>query len=177
MDFKMLDLYSGAMRYAASRHDGQLYGDSPYIVHVGAVAYVVSLVAPGYSDFDLGYASQVAVLHDVLEDTDTSYSELANIFGVAVADGVQALTKDKALAHDCRMRDSLRRIKEHRREVWVVKLSDRFCNLQTLPVNWNQLKREQYLQEAKVILEELRSVGGPAIALLEERISQNPHLL
>ena len=50
-------------------------------------------------EFDLDFAVQVALLHDIIEDTATTYDELAEHFGSKVADGVLALTKNKLSSH------------------------------------------------------------------------------
>ena len=46
---------------------------------------------------DRSLAIQLALLHDTIEDTKTTYEEIQNLFGSIVADGVKALTKDTAL--------------------------------------------------------------------------------
>ncbi|MBI9062094.1 MAG: hypothetical protein JEZ14_08890 [Marinilabiliaceae bacterium] len=43
---------------------------------------------------------QVVILHDVIEDTPTSYAELERLFGKAVADGVLALINNILLANN-----------------------------------------------------------------------------
>jgi (p)ppGpp synthase/HD superfamily hydrolase len=105
---------------------------------------------------DGNFAVQAAILHDTIEDTDTTYEELLSEFGQHVADGILALTKDKKIEKQHQMSDSLRRIKLQPKEIWMVKMADRITNLQPPPPYWATEKRKKYLGQAKLILDELR---------------------
>jgi (p)ppGpp synthase/HD superfamily hydrolase len=160
------DRYVAALRLAASKHHAQKVPgtDLPYVVHVVSVASeVIAALAPGI-DGDL--AVTCALLHDTIEDTGTSYEEIAAAFGAGVADGVRALSKDDRVAKAERMADSLRRIREQPREIWMVKLADRITNLAPPPAHWTAEKCAGYRQEAIEIADAL----GSANALLDARI-------
>lgn len=86
-----------------------------------------------------------------------SYEKLAQHFGEPVAAGVLALSKDAGLPKDRQLKDSLERIKQQPREVWMVKLADRIVNLQPAPVDWTTEKKAHYREEAKLILTELKA--------------------
>src|SRR5262245_9451528 len=126
------DKYLHALRFAAERHQGQTVPGSglPYVTHLAAVAAEVCCAVARESVAEPDLAVQCALLHDTLEDTATSFAEVEQAFGVQVASGVLALTKDAKLPKAERMADSLRRIREQPREVWMVKLADRITNLQ-----------------------------------------------
>jgi len=109
---------------------------------------------------------QCALLHDVIEDTDTTYEQVAQRFGDDVARGVMALTKDEGLPKPEAMADSLQRIRDCSPEVWAVKLADRITNLQKPPAKWSPEKRTYYVNEADIILAQL----GDASAYLRERL-------
>jgi len=66
------------------------------------------------------------------------------------------------------MADSLSRIKEQPREIWMVKLADRITNLQPPPGHWSAEKIERYREEGKKILKEL----GNACFFLKERLEK-----
>jgi (p)ppGpp synthase/HD superfamily hydrolase len=163
------DRYVAALRFAATKHDGQRMTGSalPYLVHVVSVAGEVLAVLDREPDLDPDLAVSCALLHDTLEDTATTYDELATTFGAAVADGVRALSKlDDAIPKADRMADSLRRIRGQPREVWVVKLADRITNLAPPPAAWSSDKRRAYRDEAIQIADALAG----ASPLLEQRI-------
>lgn len=125
------------------------------------------LIASNHTkDFDLNFTTQVALLHDTLEDTNTTFEELEREFGLEIAEGVSALTKNSSLPKDERMPDSLNRILKLRKEVWAVKLADRITNLQKPPKTWDNLKRRNYKAEAEIILEKLKDGN----AYLENRL-------
>jgi guanosine-3',5'-bis(diphosphate) 3'-pyrophosphohydrolase len=124
----------------------------------------------------LPLAVQVALLHDVLEDTQMPEDELIKCFGQQVASGVKALTKNEALPKEERMTDSLRRIKQQPKEVWAVKLADRITNLQPPPPHWTQEKIVQYRGEAQVIYEELKDGNAYLSARLKAEIKKYPEV-
>ena len=154
--------YQKAIKFAASKHalKGQLIPGSnlPYAVHVSNVAMEILVAARHSDEFDELFAVQVALLHDVLEDTDTTFEEVRAEFGDAIASAVLALTKDSNLPKEKRMNDSLERIMRQPKEVWSVKLADRITNLQPPPPHWNQDKIAQYHQQAIQIQDALK--GG-----------------
>jgi guanosine-3',5'-bis(diphosphate) 3'-pyrophosphohydrolase len=153
-------LYQKAILFAASRHEKinqKVPGtDLTYVVHLSNVAMEILTAAPDTENFNVGLAVQVALLHDTLEDTATEYEELVEIFGREVADGVKALTKNKELPKDNAMMDSLARIRIQPKEIRAVKLADRITNLQPPPPYWDESKKLKYLEEAKIIYQELK---------------------
>jgi guanosine-3',5'-bis(diphosphate) 3'-pyrophosphohydrolase len=168
MTNKIQTLYQRAIKFAAERHGDQKIPGSniPYAVHLSNVCMEILLAAQETDSFDLPLAVQVALLHDVLEDTQAPENELAERFGPQVASGVKALTKNAALPKEERMTDSLRRIKQQPKEVWAVKLADRITNLQPPPAHWTPEKIVQYREEAQAIYDDLKEGN----AYLAERL-------
>lgn len=155
-----------AYRFAAEAHRGQTVPGTdglPYVMHVSMVAMEVmaTLAIESFDKPDL--AVQCALLHDTIEDTEVTQGELAERFGAAVAHGVAALSKDASLPRSERMADSLERIRQQPREVWMVKLADRITNLQPPPARWSKEKRIRYRDEAKNILRAL-GAASPYLA-------------
>jgi guanosine-3',5'-bis(diphosphate) 3'-pyrophosphohydrolase len=153
------DTYQKAIRYAAEKHAElqQTLPDSiiPYAVHLSNVAMEILVAASHTKEFDTELAIQVALLHDILEDTHVTFEELAKEFGSDVATSVLALTKREFIPKDQQMPDSLSRIKLCTPEVRAVKLADRITNLQKPPMSWSTEKKQKYLNEASLILREL----------------------
>ena len=82
--------YENAYLYAHMAHDGQMdKGGHEYIEHLVAVAGGVEdeLKVP-------------ALLHDILEDTNITYSELKDEFGVECADIVMILTRNEGESYE-----------------------------------------------------------------------------
>lgn len=163
------DKYIAALRRAAEAHIGQTITgtEHPYVVHPAQVAMEVmaALTVETVSDPDL--AVVCALLHDVIEDTATSFAEIEGEFGRAVASGVSALSKDPALTKTAAMKDSLMRICKEPQEVWMVKLADRISNLMPPPAHWTAARCAEYRDEARLILDAL----APASVLLTSRLA------
>ena len=164
-------LYQQTIRFAAAKHGSQKIpgSDLPYVVHLSNVAMEVILAGQQTPDFDTAFAMQLALLHDVLEDTATTPEEVEFQFGKAICHGVKALTKNKELPKEEQMADSLNRIRLQPKEVWAVKLADRITNLQPPPVSWNRDKCIAYLAEAKAIHQYL----GEGNRYLSERLKEH----
>ena len=173
-----IDAYAQAWEFVTLRHAGQTYGGRsegeqiPYINHLASVAAEVAWAIAGTPGWDLDLAVQCALLHDVIEDTDTSFAEVNERFGPAVAAGVMALTKNPTLASsDERMVDTLARIQLQPKEIWAVKLADRITNLYHPPFYWTSEKMAQYKTEAGIILDTLGSANTQLAARLGDKIA------
>ncbi|MBF0121133.1 MAG: bifunctional (p)ppGpp synthetase/guanosine-3',5'-bis(diphosphate) 3'-pyrophosphohydrolase [Desulfobacterales bacterium] len=164
------DLYIKAWNFACSAHLGQKVPgtDLPYVNHIANVSMEVMTAIAYESDIDNpDLAVQSALLHDTLEDTKVCYNKIKSIFGEDVAKGVLALTKDKNLSKKAdQMKDSLNRILQQPKEIWMVKLADRITNLQPPPNYWSKEKIVQYHKEAIEIFDTLRLANK----ILEQRL-------
>lgn len=168
-------LYQKAILFATQKHvdkNQTVPGTNlPYVVHLSNVAMEVIIAAFNTEEFDLDYAVQLALLHDTIEDTSTEFEEIEDKFGIVVAKGVAALTKNSDLPKDEQMPDTLERIKELPKETWAVKLADRITNLQAPPDYWNWEKKQEYYKESKTILRELKDGNIFLAKRLEKKIS------
>jgi (p)ppGpp synthase/HD superfamily hydrolase len=163
------DRYTKAWNFACDVHHGQLFpsSDLPYIKHVANVMMeAMGAMVNGNNVDDPNLLIEVALLHDTIEDTSTTYADLVTYFDTNVADGVMALSKNLALPKEDQMIDSLKRIKTQPKEIWMVKLADRISNLQKPPASWDKYKIRRYRDEAQLILDEL----GDADAYLHDRL-------
>jgi len=165
------DLYIKAWNYASKIHNEQLLpcSDIPYINHIGLVAMeAMAAIANGNIE-NPDLLVQCALLHDTIEDTSSSYDDIKSEFGIEVADGVLALTKDKSLSSKReQMLDSIQRIRLQPKEVWMVKLCDRITNLQPPPNKWDKTKIMNYRDEAILIHTKL----GSANSFLSDRLNE-----
>lgn len=158
-------IYQDTIKFAAAKHIEQKVPGTelPYLVHLSNVAMEIIIASFHSDNFNLGFAVQVALLHDTIEDTSADFEELENKFGPEVANAVNALTKNEALPKEQRMQDCMTRIKAMAPEVWAVKLADRITNLQPPPPHWSKEKIMKYQDEARMILRELE-IGNSYLA-------------
>jgi len=83
---------------------------------------------------------------------------------------VLALSKDKSIEKDHQLEDSLARIQQQPKEVWMVKLADRITNLAPPPAFWSQEKRQHYRQDAIIIHTSLKDASPYLGTRLLEKI-------
>lgn len=167
-------LYQETIRFAAERHGSQKVKGTklPYIVHLSNVAMELFMAARKTHGFDIGYAIQVALLHDTIEDTPTTRVELEKLFGKDIADAVWALTKDPKLLEDYRLSDSLAKIRKLPREIAAVELADRITNLQAPPKSWTKNRIREYLYDSQQILAALHGANEYLEKRLEQKIEE-----
>jgi (p)ppGpp synthase/HD superfamily hydrolase len=164
-----------AWLFASRKHKTQLYPgpeNLPYLTHVGAVLLELLPALQENVELDAGTAVCCALLHDTVEDTETTIEEIADRFGEKIAAGVSALTKVKSMKGEAATRDSLERIMCQPREIWAVKLADRAANLQTPPDHWGREKRLSYAKEGKLILDALGDASPILSTVLIGRINR-----
>ena len=136
-----------AYHYAYDAHDGvKRASGEPYITHPVAVAEILA-------DMQLDYeAISAALMHDVLEDTDTTHQELADAFNPNVAQLVEGVTKLDKFNFENREQaqaENIRKMliamsKDFR--VMLIKLADRVHNMRTLD-SLRLDKRQRIAQE------------------------------
>lgn len=113
-----------ALEFARTRHDGQVWGGNPYILHLSLVATQLTLW--GFTDPVMQAA---AYLHDVVEDTPTTIDEVRQEFGHDVADLVWAVTNEPGNNRRERARATYPKIHALRRAT-ILKLADRTVNVE-----------------------------------------------
>ena len=174
MDTNIQTIYQKTIDFAAEKHGKQKMPNGlPYIVHLSNVAREVFLAHKQKPDFNLEIAIQLALLHDVLEDTALSFKALEDDFGNVVAMGVLALTKDSTLDKKDQMDDSLNRILDLGREVAIVKLCDRITNLHNPPpIKWDNAKIRKYQLQAIQISQRLEGKNEYLDKRINEKIEQ-----
>lgn len=151
-----LNLIRRAYDYAYRKHFSQkrITGDD-YITHPLNVAWILTDVSAD------GEAIAAALLHDTIEDSDSTYDEIKNLFGEDVAKIVDGVTKINRLNFNS---DSEQMAANQRKilvglssdvRVLIVKLADRLHNMRTLYV----LSEAKQKRKAKETLEILTPVA------------------
>jgi len=154
-----LPLLLDALAFAADKHRRQRRKDrhaSPYINHPIALAQV--LAGEGRVTDERILAA--ALLHDTIEDTNTTFNELKRHFGRRIARIVLEVTDDKRRRKHTRKRLQVEHAAQLSRSAKLVKLADKICNLRDLnhrpPVGWNKRRRREYFDWAKQVIDRLR---------------------
>jgi len=144
-----------ALDFAAQRHrDQRRKGEeaSPYINHpihvtrllvdVGRVSDAATLIA--------------AILHDTIEDTETTGPELEARFGGMVRRLVEEVTDDRRLPKDERKRLQIERAPSLSEAAKQIKIADKISNIEDIvaapPRNWSRARRLEYIDWAEAVV-------------------------
>ena len=168
------DRYVAALRFAAARHHGQLVPGSelPYIVHVTSVAAEVLAAIAGDPVGDPDLAVTCALLHDTIEDTNTTADELRVAFGEVITSVVLEVTDDKSLDRAERKRRQVEHAHELSERAKLVKLADKICNVYDMvaapPAKWSPERKREYLVWAKDVVDRLRGTHAGLETIFDE---------
>ena len=159
-----------AASFAAYKHRNQRRKDadaSPYINHPLGLACVLA---------DEGEVIDPAILcaallHDTIEDTDTTPEELEREFGMEIRALVQEVTDDKSLPKEERKRAQVEHAAHISDKAKRVKLADKICNLRdvasTPPSDWPLERRREYFDWAKSVIDNFRGVDARLEAVFD----------
>ena len=168
-----------AIAFAAERHRNQRRKDieaSPYINHPIALANVLANEALVEDDRVL----IASILHDTIEDTETTETELVRLFGQEISSIVLEVTDDKALPKAERKRLQIEHAATLSRRARLVKLADKICNLRDLisspPSDWSVARQCEYFDWAKAVVDKLRGVNPALEHLFDEAYKARPLL-
>jgi len=161
-----------AARFAARRHHGQFRKGSepePYIVHPLEVAHLLAGVG-GVQDPDLLIA---ALLHDTIEDTDTTEEEITELFGERVAKIVLEVTDDKSLPKAARKELQVEHAPHISDEAKQLKMCDKISNIGDIlknPPDWTDERKIEYVEWGVRVFEGLRGVNPELETHFEELV-------
>lgn len=165
-----IGLFVTAVAFAAEKHRHQRRKDahaSPYINHPIALANV--LVDEGGVHDPVVLCA--AVLHDTIEDTETTAEELERTFGRVIAAVVLEVTDDKDLEYKERKQQQIDHAPHASPQAKLVKLADKICNLRDLhatpPAAWPAERIAQYFAWAKAVVDNLRGTHAQLEALFD----------
>ncbi len=151
------DLISAAFDYGREMHEGQFRkSGEPYFTHPVAVAAILT-------EQQLDDATIVtALLHDTIEDTRSTYSEVQARFGTEIADlvdGVTKLTNLQLASSETKQAENFRKLfmaMSRDLRVILVKLADRLHNMRTI----RAMKPDKQVQKARETMEIYAPLAG-----------------
>ncbi len=161
--------------FAARKHQGQVRKDreeSPYVTHPLAVAKVIYEVG-GVDDLPILIA---AILHDTIEDTDTTQAEVREIFGEEVLSFVLEVTDDKSLEKQERKRLQVVHAASLSHPAKIIKLADKLINCQDVltspPKDWSLERQRNYFQWGADVVDRIRGTNLPLEMAFDEILTQ-----
>jgi GTP diphosphokinase / guanosine-3',5'-bis(diphosphate) 3'-diphosphatase len=166
-----------ALQFAARKHRDQRRKDleaSPYINHPIALANV--LWGEGHVHDPAVICA--ALLHDTIEDTETTAGEIRNLFGEKVAHIVEEVSDDMELDKPTRKRLQVEHAPHISHEAKLVKLADKICNLRDMggsaPKTWPKSRVREYFDWAREVVDALRGAHPRLEAIFDEAYAGKP---
>ena len=172
-----LKLVLKALSFAAHKHKDQRRRDveaSPYINHPITLANILCNEVHVTDNDEIC----AALLHDTVEDTDTTEAELGQEFGATICGIVMDVTDDKALGKAERKQLQIEHAAHISDQAKLVKLADKISNLRDMascpPAGWDVERRREYFDWAKAVIDRLRGVHGQLETIFDEAYSRRP---
>lgn len=166
-------IFLSALSFAVEKHRYQRRKDrrlSPYVNHLVDVANILWNIGKVY-DEDILIA---AILHDTIEDTNTSPQEIEERFGNQVLSYVLEVSDDKGKPKELRKRIQVLTAASKSEGAKQISLADKLANLQDIierpPANWPAERRRAYASWAREVCQGLRGTNATLELHLDEKI-------
>jgi (p)ppGpp synthase/HD superfamily hydrolase len=162
-----------AIEFASRKHSTQRRKDeeaSPYINHPIAVTHLLADTG-GVTDL---VTLMAAVLHDTIEDTETTPTELDEHFGQTVRKVVEEMTDDKTLDKPVRKQLQIENAPRLSRRAKAVKLADKIANVRDVmespPAYWPLSRRIEYLDWTEKVVAGCRGTNEALEKLFDQML-------
>jgi len=175
----MINHFVQALAFAADKHKNQRRKDAqitPYINHpIDLVNVLVN--QGGVVSWDVLCA---ALLHYVIEDTETTEEELLAHFGKKVTAIVKEVTDDKSLAKDVRKRLQVEHAPFASHEAKLVKLADKICNVSDIlsspPTGWDLKRKQEYFAWSAAVVLGIRGTNSKMEKVFDDLMEQSKNM-
>jgi guanosine-3',5'-bis(diphosphate) 3'-pyrophosphohydrolase len=165
-----------ALEFAAEKHRDQRRKGveaSPYINHPIQVAQVLAT----FGQVDDLTTLMAAILHDTIEDTDTTKADLDKLFGNDVGEVVSEVTDDKSLPKQERKRRQVEHTPHLSDRARQIKIADKICNVRDIgsrpPADWNDERRKEYFDWARAVIGGCRGVNRGLEDYFDECVAES----
>ena len=170
-----LEMLFQALSFAADKHRDQRrkgVDAVPYINHPIEVAELILRVGK----IDDPNILAAAVLHDTLEDTETTPTELEQAFGAQVRTYVQEVSDDKTLPKAARKQLQIDHAGQLSNGAKLIKIADKIANINDIaanpPANWPIQRRLEYLEWAEQVVKGVQGINSALEELFSQSIKQ-----
>lgn len=174
LSLEQIEQICAGVDFAAEKHRFQTRKNkekTPYISHPIGVAYNAMAVGE-VRDVDVIIG---ALLHDTVEDTQTTFEEIENKFGKRAASLVREVTDDRSLALETRKRMQVISASQKSIGAAQIKLADKLFNLNDLmhntPEDWTQARIDGYYEWAQAIVDRLPQANEKLHEAVEDIIN------
>lgn len=169
-----MNLLLSAINFSAQKHRNQRRKNpmqEPYINHPISVAD--RLAKASVTDVNVLAA---AILHDTVEDTETTLDELRAQFGETIATIVSEVSDDKTLPKERRKQLQIEHAPHCSHSAKLVKLADKLDNLSDLlvsiPISWSPERVAEYFSWSEKVISGLRGTNSTLETQLDDVLSK-----
>lgn len=163
-----------AIEFAADKHRLQTRKNkekTPYISHpIGVANNLMEVGEVRETSVIIG-----ALLHDTVEDTQTTFEEIEGKFGSYVASLIKEVTDDRSLASEARKRLQVINAAHKSKGAAQIKLADKLFNLNDLfnnpPSDWTQARIDRYYEWAQSVVDRLPKANDKLHDAIEDVIN------
>jgi guanosine-3',5'-bis(diphosphate) 3'-pyrophosphohydrolase len=171
-----MEIVLEAAAFAAEKHRNQRRKDeeaSPYINHPIQLAYI--LVQAGIED---PVVLAAALLHDTIEDTNTTLDELEIVFGYEIANIVAECSDDKRLSKLERKLAQIEHAAKISPKAKLVKLADKIANVSDIngapPAGWSLERKREYFDWARQVVDRIRGTHAELESRFDAEFAKRP---
>jgi guanosine-3',5'-bis(diphosphate) 3'-pyrophosphohydrolase len=171
-----MEIVLEAAAFAAEKHRNQRRKDeeaSPYINHPIQLAYI--LVQAGIED---PVVLAAALLHDTIEDTNTTLDELEIVFGYEIANIVAECSDDKRLPKLERTKAQIEHAAGISPKAKLVKLADKIGNVSDIngapPAGWSLERKREYFDWARQVVDRIRGTHAELESRFDAEFAKRP---
>lgn len=158
----MTGIFLLALKFAAEKHLTQRRKGCDVVPYINHPIKVVNIL------FHIGHETDeellaAAILHDVLEDTDTPELEMLELFGKRITNLVLEVTDDMSLTYDDRKRKQIHDAPCLTEDAKKIKIADKIANIRDildLPLTWSHRRKFQYFEWAQKVVYECRGINS-----------------
>ncbi|MGB5488955.1 MAG: HD domain-containing protein [Lysobacterales bacterium] len=171
-----LKLLVKALTFAANKHRNQRRKNVDAFPYINHPISLVNILCNEVHITDINVICS-ALLHDTVEDTETTADELTLEFGQVISDIVMEVTDDRTIT----VKQKRKQLQiEHASQISdpakLLKLADKISNLRDLandpPETWSLERRREYFDWAKQVIDQLRGTHSELEALFDQAYSK-----
>lgn len=171
-----LKLLVKALTFAANKHRNQRRKNVDAFPYINHPISLVNILCNEVQITDINVICS-ALLHDTVEDTETTAEELTAEFGLEISRIVMEVTDDQSIT----VKQKRKQLQiEHARYISkpakLLKLADKISNLRDLevdpPANWSLARRREYFDWAKQVIDQLRGTHAELEKLFDQAYSR-----
>jgi guanosine-3',5'-bis(diphosphate) 3'-pyrophosphohydrolase len=173
-----LDLVGGlleSLHFAAEKHRLQRRKDADEPAYINHPIQVAQLITRVGRLSDLA-TLQAAILHDTIEDTETTFEELREKFGDEVAGLVMEVSDDKSLDKEERKQLQIEHAPNLSPKAKHIKITDKISNILSVthspPEEWTMKRRVEYLDWSERVVDGCRGANEALEAHYDEALSE-----